>query len=538
MKKIFTYLRGARRYMFAAILLNLLFAGMNVWYTDIFRRYFNRVQGGNTSDLTTFVIYLISLELLMTVSHYVSSLCSGLCSRYTLRHIQEKLYEHFLHAMSEDIDRQSVGGLSSLISNDAGVAASGISSGAIRFFHLVTRFFIYTVYLFLLNWQMALITLLIGPLMLLLGKIFSGRIEKRANTLREAEAACSEVMLSGLNVLTFVKINRLSGFLKHRYHDAWDKREKCSLNSDRVSILYDELTSFLGVVGSVLILGVAAVMLANGHLAVGTVVAYLQLHNEIVWPFIEMSSLWRQLLESKVSIARVEEALKIPAENPLAKTTHETVSHIEARGVVFGYHNESHVLRHVDFHARKGEIVCLLGENGAGKSTLLKLLCGLYLPKEGEVFLDDVCLTADTMQEIRSAYSFVMQHEHVFDGSIRENLTFGENIPQRDIDICAQKTGLAAYVNGLSDGYDTYLTNQSLSGGELKKLSLTRMLLADKPVIVLDEPFAHLDEEGVERLLYILEELRKDKIIILVTHNPELVRYTDRVVRIDAGTVV
>lgn len=134
MKVMSQYLKGAKRYMLAAVLLNLAFSGMNIWYTDIFRRYFNSVQGGNTNALGEFVILLISLELLMTVSHYVSSICAEICRRRTMRRVQETLFDHFLHAVSMEVDRRPVGELSALISNDAAVAASGIFSSSIRFF--------------------------------------------------------------------------------------------------------------------------------------------------------------------------------------------------------------------------------------------------------------------------------------------------------------------------------------------------------------------------------------------------------------------
>lgn len=402
---------------------------------------------------------------------------------------------------------------------------------------MITRFLIYTGYLFWLNGQMALITLTIGPMMLLLGKVFTKGIQKRTKSLCEAEASCETVVFSGLNALGFIKINQLADFMNRRYHKAWDNREKSNARSDRCSILYDELSSFLGVVGSILILGAAALLLANDYLMVGTVVAYLQLHNEIVWPFIEVSSLWRSLVGSKVSIARIEEALRLPAEKKKAANSPKTVESIGAKEVSFSYDAENPVLSGVNFTARKGEIVCLLGENGAGKSTLLKLLCGLYLPTKGEIYLDDVPLTMDNMQEIRGAYGFVMQQEHVFDGTILENLLYGEGVSQKHLENCAAKTGFDAYVRELEEGYETRLTNAGLSGGELKKLSLTRMLLADKPVLVLDEPFAHLDAEGCQLLIGLLEELRPDKIIIFVTHNQEVVQYADRVVRLADGKI-
>lgn len=535
MLKMFRYLKGSRGYMFTAVLLNILFACLNVCYTEIFRRYFNDLQGGRTSELAMFVVSLVFLELVMTATHYISSYLTSILTRRTVRRVQEEIFGSILDSMSIDIDKRPVGELAALVSNDASVAANGISYTAVRLLHLVLRFLLYAGYLFYLNWQMALITLTVGPLMLLLGKIFTNKIETKIEKLRESEADCENGVVSMLNSLSFIKINHLSGFFARRYRSSWDHREKQDGAANRVSILYDELSSMLGVIGSILILGAAALLMANGYILVGTVVAYLQLHNEIVWPFIEMSSLWKEMLSSKVSFERISEIIGLPKEKSGEEAEPpRQVECIKAEKVSFSYDGTREILSDMDFCAHKGEVVCILGENGSGKSTLIKLLCGLYLPEKGLISMDETVLTADTMKLFRSTYGFVMQNEHVFDGSIRENLTFGLDIPEERLKECAAKTGLDAYIDELEDEYETVLTNGSLSGGELKKLSLTRMLLADRPVIVMDEPFASLDEAGCKQLEKLINELRRDRIVIIVTHSKELAQHADKVVYIDS----
>lgn len=538
MLKLCRYLRGSGRYMAGAVVLNLAFAGMNIFYTDIFRRYFDSVQGGNTNQLMIFAVSLISLEALMTVTHYISSYLSEKLRRRTMRRIQCEVFDRFLHAMSSEIDNRPVGEMSALLSNDASIAASSISSSAVRFFHLVTRFIIYAGYLILLNWQMALITLTIGPMMLLLGKIFSDRIEKQTSALRQAESDCESTVVSALHALSFIKLNRLSGFFSRKYRTVWDERERKQAAHDKVSILYDELSSMLGMIGSVLILGAAAVLLAKGHLMLGTVVAYLQLHNEIVWPFIEMSGLWRQLIAGKVSADRIEEALSVPTEASTAVEALDSVKEITVHGVGFSYDGENEVLADIDLRIHKGEILCLLGENGAGKSTLIKLICGLYLPGRGEIRLDDIRLSGSSIGTIRSAFGVVMQKEQIFAGTVRENLVFDRDVSEEKLWSCSKKTGFDEYVREQEAGFDTILARDGLSGGELKKLALTRMILADRPIVVLDEPFAHLDAEGCRMVTGLLDELRKDRIIILVTHSTELARYADRIVRLENGRIV
>jgi len=131
-----------------------------------------------------------------------------------------------------------------------------------------------------------------------------------------------------------------------------------------------------------------------------------------------------------------------------------------------------------------------------------------------------------------------MQKEQLFAGTVRENLTFGREISEEKLWSCSAKTGFDGYIREQENGFDTVLTRDGLSGGELKKLALTRMLLTDRPVIVLDEPFAHLDAEGCRLVTELLGELRKDRIVILVTHSADLARYADRTVRLENGRIV
>ncbi|MBQ6829031.1 MAG: ATP-binding cassette domain-containing protein, partial [Thermoguttaceae bacterium] len=291
-------------------------------------------------------------------------------------------------------DKKPVGELSTLLRDDVSTVASSVSSVSMRLIHLLVRFAMYTGYLLFLNWQMALITLTIGPVMLLMGRLFTPWMEKKGEKLRESETANEEAIQSTFGALTVIKLNSLRGYVLRRFGKTWDDKEKSDDSSNAVEVLYDEVSSFLGVVGSILILGVAAVLLAKGHLMVGTVVAYLQLHNEIVWPFIEMSSLWGQVVQGKVSYGRLRQAMDIRMETDAEDGGMTGVERIDVKNVSFSYGDGHPVLKDVSFTANRGEVICLLGDNGAGKSTLLKLISGLYLPDEGGISLDDISLTA------------------------------------------------------------------------------------------------------------------------------------------------
>ena len=200
------------------------------------------------------------------------------------------------------------------------------------------------------------------------------------------------------------------------------------------------------------------------------------------------------------------------------------------------YYKERKVLDNLSFSFYKGEHVGIVGESGCGKSTLLKLISGLLLPTKGTLKVNG----ATTSEEIRKQISPVMQAPMIMPLSVRENITLGHFVSDERIKDILKATKLTDWVDSLPEGVDTYLGNQAneLSGGQAQRISIARAMAKNTDIILLDEPTSALDRATGEGMLEALREFLEGKTVIHVTHQTEMLKGYNRILRMEEGRLV
>jgi ATP-binding cassette, subfamily B, bacterial len=198
-----------------------------------------------------------------------------------------------------------------------------------------------------------------------------------------------------------------------------------------------------------------------------------------------------------------------------------------------GFHYQgSDVLQDFDLTVEPGEFVVLTGPSGIGKSTIAKLLLRFYDPTAGQIRLDGVPLSSLQVRRLREAVTLLPQQTLIVPGTIRTNLTYGcPDATDDEIVAAAHAANAHTFVTALPDGYNTPITSTTLSGGQLKRLTLARALLRNAPVLVLDEPTTGLDALTAHRLI---QSLPANRTTILITHDHSLIQYADRAVDLSA----
>lgn len=200
------------------------------------------------------------------------------------------------------------------------------------------------------------------------------------------------------------------------------------------------------------------------------------------------------------------------------------------------YYKERKVLDNLNFSFYKGEHIGIVGESGCGKSTLLKLISGLLLPTKGTLRVNG----AITPEEIRKQISPVMQAPMIMPLSVRENITLGHFVSDERIKDILKATKLTDWVDSLPQGVDTYLGNQAneLSGGQAQRISIARAMAKNAEIILLDEPTSALDRATGEGMLEALREFLEGKTVIHVTHQTEMLKGYNRILRMEEGRLV
>jgi ATP-binding cassette subfamily C protein LapB len=277
----------------------------------------------------------------------------------------------------------------------------------------------------------------------------------------------------------------------------------------------------------------------------GGIIAASMISGRCLMPLGQVAGLLLQYQNARTSLGSIDNYMQLPVERPeTAEFLHRPVFHgaVEFRNVTFAYPGAAQpVLRDVSFKLNPGDKVGIIGRIGSGKTTLEKLIMGLYQPTEGTVLLDGVDVRQIDPADLRRAIGYVPQDPVLFYGSLKHNIAMGA--PYADdasILSAADVAGVSEFANVHPDGFDMLIgeRGESLSGGQRQSVAISRALINDPPVLLLDEPSSNMDHQSESRLRTQLVGASANKTMFLITHRTALLELVTRLIVIDGGRVV
>ena len=293
---------------------------------------------------------------------------------------------------------------------------------------------------------------------------------------------------------------------------------------------------------AILMFGAKAVI--DGELSVGALVAFNMIASQAVQPILRLSQIWQDFQQVQISIERLGDILNAPPEPaPMMRLAPPTPrGAIEFRNVGFHYRpGAAEVLKAVSLQIAPGETIGVVGPSGSGKSTLTKLVQRLYLPSEGQVFLDGADLSQVDPAWLRSHIGVVLQENLLFNRTIHENIAFADPaMPRAKVIEIARLAGADEFIDKLSEGYDTMIEERgaNLSGGQRQRIAIARALATNPRILILDEATSALDYESERIIQRNLRRIVRDRTVIIVAHRLAAVRACDRIVGMADGRIV
>lgn len=274
----------------------------------------------------------------------------------------------------------------------------------------------------------------------------------------------------------------------------------------------------------------------QGAMQIGELFTAITLADCIVSPVMRFENTISQIRRAKASFNRINRFLNLPEEGETADYFHGGADSgpisLEILKLAFAYPNGKRVFDAASFLWKQGKLHVIVGENGAGKSTLLKLLSGVYQPQDGSVVIHGAKLPEHlTRRELREQIIIDTQQTLLFPGTVRYNLTRGLPIGEQKIASACRAVGIDQEIHRLSDGYETLLgaDGSPLSGGQKRRLCLARTLLREGCIYLFDEPTTGVDPAHIHLLIQMLGDLAKEKLVIVLTHEPLLIQAADTV---------
>lgn len=418
----------------------------------------------------------------------------------------------------------------------------------------------------MLEWRLTLLTLVVLPLFIVPARRVGKRLQSISREQMGHNAAMNTQMTERFNVsgATLVKLFG-SG---RREHDAFTSRAAGVRDTGIRAAMYGRVffvaLGLVGAIGTAAIYGIGALMVVDGDISSGTLVALAALVTRVYQPLTGLTNARVDLMTSMVSFERVFEVLDAPEaikEKPGAIDLVGARGAVEFDDVVFRYPPASDsaiasmeqnaglgvetdpdvdVLRGFDLSVAPGETIALVGASGAGKSTTVSLVPRLYDVTSGAVRIDGVDVRDLTLDTLRRSIGVVSQDPHLFHESIGDNLRYADPEASDDALIAA---AMAARIHdtiaALPDGYDTVVGERGyrLSGGEKQRLAIARLLLKDPAIMILDEATSHLDNDNEAQIQEALEHALEGRTAIIIAHRLSTIRSADRIAFIEGGRI-
>ena len=498
--------------------------------------------------------FVLSELLLFGVGILVVSLGRGFCDfgrTYTTESLSQKvsfdcrnlLYDKLQNVSFAFHDREHTGDLMSRATADVEAMRRFVNLGMIRSLDVVVRIVAIPLILFFVNWQLALVSMIFVPALVLRSSLVMRALRRKWLHVQEVMGESVTVLqenLAGMHVVKAfasedyerAKYNRKAEELRVEYYDA----ERMQGTNSAWMTLY--FTFALG-----LILWVGGWLVVENRLNPGELAMFFLYLNQLTFPIrasAQIINTFSRAISSGQRLFDILDTRSPVEERPNAVPMDRPAGHVRFEEVGFGYADRSPALKHVELDAKPGQVTAILGAPGSGKTTIVNLLPRFYDVTDGKITIDGDDIRDYTLQSLRHNVGIVHQDVYLFSASIRDNIAYGvSSATAEDVERAAKVAQLHDQIMALPGGYDTWVGERgaTLSGGQRQRLSIARTILIDPPVLILDDSTSSVDVETERQIHRAMVEVMKGRTTFVIAHRLSTVRDADQILVLDKGVI-
>ncbi len=510
------------------------------------------IAAGNGNVLTRAVVLYLVAAAVMWVTTFIRIRITSVAGQSIIYDLRRELFEHMQALSLGFFSRYAVGRIISRVVNDVSVLREMLVWALIDIFRGSFDLIGITIAMFLLNWQLSLLTFLVLPLMFAATEIFRRRARESYRRVRAAIGWVNAVLNENI-----VGVRVVQSFSREDYNYQVFAEEvngnnlRVNMQASLIASVFFPTVDLIGslALGLVVWLGGLAVLGNFGFgappLTAGTLVAFALYIDRFFDPIRALSRRYNTFQATMAGSERIFELLDTPIEvqdAPDARELPPIRGEVTFDNVSFHYSDDpTPVLENINLHIQAGQTVALVGETGAGKSTLVKLVSRFYDPTEGAVKIDGIDIRGVRQNSLRRQMGVVLQDPFLFSGTVADNIRYGAlEASDEAVAAAARAVGAHEFIRGLDNGYATRVGEGGaiLSGGQRQLVSFARALLADPRILILDEATSSVDTQTERVIQSALERLFRDRTSFVIAHRLSTITRADKIVVIDSGRIV
>jgi ABC-type multidrug transport system fused ATPase/permease subunit len=483
--------------------------------------------------------------LLNWAMSYVQTYLTGWVGERILADLRNRLFNHLQRLSLGFFERNRAGVIISRLTNDVEAIDQLVTDGVTSLVQNTLTLLGTAILLFILDWRLALATLLVIPFMSIATIIFRARSARAYAAVRERLGLLTATLAEDIAGMRIVQAFTREGTNIQNFRNVAERYRDSNMQTVVLNGLYFPFVDLLSSIALAVVLGYGGHLYFQGEVTLGTLFAFMLYVQNFFDPVQQLSQLYNTFLSATAALDKIVDVLDEEPEvldKPGAQPLPRVEGHVRFDNVRFGYGEKGpDVVHGLDLDVPAGTTVALVGHTGAGKSTIAKLLARFYDPREGTITIDGHDLRDVTQASLRRQLGIVPQEGFLFAGTVSDNIAFGRpDAPTADIVSAAETIGAHDFVSHLEDGYDTQLQERGtrLSLGQRQLVALGRALLADPRILILDEATSSVDIGTERKIERALRQLLAGRTAFVIAHRLSTIRDADLIVVLEHGRVI
>ncbi|MCG9543044.1 lipid A ABC transporter ATP-binding protein/permease MsbA [Vibrio sp. Isolate33] len=544
-KRLWTYIRLYKAGLGVAVIALIINAVSDTYMISLLKPLLDEGFGNAESDfLRTLPIIIFAMMFIRGVSGFVSTYCLSWVSGNVVMEIRRKIFSHFMHMPVSFFDKEQTGALLSRITYDSEQVSAATSKALVSIVREGASIIGLLTLMFWNSWQLSLVLFAVAPLVAWAISIVSKRFRKISKNMQTSMghvASSAEQMLKGHKVVLTYGGQDLE---KHRFDKVSNQMRQQSMKLITAQAAANPIIQMIASVAIVVVLFLASVDSIKAELTPGTFTVVFSAMFGLLRPLKALTNVTSEFQRGMAASTTLFGLMDLDTEQNTGTLKPKTVTgEVAVKDVTFTYDGaEKPALDKVSFNIPKGKTVALVGRSGSGKSTIANLFTRFYDVDSGSIELDGHDIRDYELRNLREHFALVSQNVHLFNDTVANNIAYAaeEQYTREQIEHAAKLAHASEFIEGMENGIDTVVgeNGASLSGGQRQRIAIARALLRDAPVLILDEATSALDTESERAIQSALEELQKDKTVLVIAHRLSTIEQADEILVVDDGQIV
>ncbi|GEA49774.1 lipid A export ATP-binding/permease protein MsbA [Vibrio inusitatus NBRC 102082] len=544
-KRLWKYIRLYKLGLFVAAFALIINAAADTYMISLLKPLLDEGFGDVESNfLKILPMIILGMIVVRGLSGFVSTYCLSWVSGNVVMLMRRAIFNHFMHMPVPFFDRESTGGLLSRITYDSEQVAAATSKALVNLVREGASIIGLLTLMFWNSWQLSLVLLVVAPVVAFAIRVVSKRFRKISKNMQTAMGqvtSSAEQMLKGHKVvLSYGGQDVESG----RFDQVSNTMRQQTMKMVTAQAAANPIVQLIASFALVTVLYLASFEQVRADLTPGAFTVIFSAMFGMLRPLKSLTNVTSEFQRGMAAAHTLFTLMDLDTEKDTGeKEIKRAKGVVEVKDVTFTYHGKDKpALSHVDFTIPQGKTVALVGRSGSGKSTIANLFTRFYEVDNGEICLDGENINDYKLTNLREQFGLVSQNVHLFNDTIANNIAYAAEgeYTREQIEHAAKLAHAIEFTKNMPDGLDTIIgeNGASLSGGQRQRVAIARALLRDAPVLILDEATSALDTESERAIQAALDELQKDKTVLVIAHRLSTIENADEILVVDDGEII